>query len=416
MKLKHLLLITFCLLSYSSIHATIVQTMVLKNGSELEGYISTQRPGKDFTFIAQKAVVYVTGVSSYRDNEINIKKLSPEWVEWAQKNDAFEGVGDNRILTLSDIYINGKVINQVRVLEKGAKVKYLALGNNSFSLNWDTIAVVKAEKRPKTALSGINRIYKLDNGQEIEGQYVEEVPGKTLSLYRDNGVVEVFETDKVVKYSMKKINPNQDLFEQSKLIDVVRLKNDETYRGIIIEQNFNSKDAIGDYLLIQTENGETKSVQLAEVTEYGKEVNPKYKPLFDILLRPGELVINRQATHEVKVSEEGSYIIIQPCDSCMNLIKSKESVTKISIETRFENDTQDEAIEIVKIKEIPIDRKKKNFIWGFTYKDIVKSNIRPVKVQTSINSTYKSDYEFSDEGIYAIYNAKKKSAILFKIM
>ena len=206
MKLKHFFFFALLLQGMTIVHATTVQKLLLKNGSELEGYISMQRPGKDFTFIAEKAIIYMPGteIKSIVDHEVSIKQLSFGWIEWAEKNDAFEGLGDNRILILSDIITKERTISRVRILEKGAKIKYLEMNNNSYSLNWDTIAVVKAEKRLKTALTGINRIYKLENGQEYEGQYVEEVPGKTLSLYQDNGVVEVFETDKVVRYSMRK--------------------------------------------------------------------------------------------------------------------------------------------------------------------------------------------------------------------
>ena len=311
MKLKHFFFFTLLLQGTTIAHATIVQKLLLKNGSELEGYISMQRPGKDFTFTAEKAIIYMPGteMKSIVDHEVNIKQLSSVWTEWAEKNDAFEGLGDNRILVLSDIVTEGKTISQVRILEKGAKIKYLEMNNNNYSLNWDTIAVVKAEKRLKTALTGINRIYKLENGQKYEGQYVEEVPGKTLSLYQDNGVVEVFETDKVVKYSMRKINSNQDLFEQSELLDIILLKNNSMLKGIIVEHNFNDKAASGNYLLLQKESGEIQSIDFSDIEEYRKEVNPKFKPLFDILLREGELVVDRQQTKTLKVEEEDSYII-----------------------------------------------------------------------------------------------------------
>lgn len=82
-----------------------------------------QRPGKDFTFTAEKAIIYMPGteMKSIVDHEVNIKQLSSVWTEWAEKNDAFEGLGDNRILVLSDIVTEGKTISQVRILEKELK-------------------------------------------------------------------------------------------------------------------------------------------------------------------------------------------------------------------------------------------------------------------------------------------------------
>ena len=105
MKLKHFFFFALLLQGMTIVHATTVQKLLLKNGSELEGYISMQRPGKDFTFIAEKAIIYMPGteIKSIVDHEVSIKQLSFGWIEWAEKNDAFEGLGDNRILILSDI-------------------------------------------------------------------------------------------------------------------------------------------------------------------------------------------------------------------------------------------------------------------------------------------------------------------------
>lgn len=415
MKLKQIFLFALLLQGVAIANATIVQKLLLKNGSELEGYISMQRPGKDFTFTAERAIIYMPGVDakSIVDHEINIKQLSPSWVGWAEKNDAFIGLGDNRVLVLSDIITEGKTINRVRILEKGAKIKYLEMNNNAYSLNWDTIAVVKADIRSKTALTGINRIYKLENGQEYEGQYVEEVPGKTLSLYRDNGVIEVFETNKVVKYSMRKINPNQELFDQSELIDIIQMKNNNTLKGIIIEQNFSNKEPLNNYLLLQTESGTTQSVKLADIDGYRKEVNPKFMPLFDILLREGELVVNRQQTNTLKVTEEEAYIIL-PKDTCLAVIGSKQPTTKIVVETRLADNAQNVPFEIVKVRKFVNKKQKKNFL-GFTFQDIVKTNIHPYSTQTSVNKTTKLEYTIIGEGLYAIFDPQKKTVIPFRI-
>lgn len=410
---RHLLLFLFAgILQYSFANPVSIQKLILKNGSELEGYISMQRPGTNFTFTTARAIIYMQGksIKSIAEQEINIKQLSPAWIKWAEENDAFVGLGDNRSLTLSDIVTEDKTISKVRILEKGAQIKYLEMSVNTYSLNWDTIALIKAEKRPKTALTGINRIYKLDNGQEYEGEYVQEVPGKTLSLYRPDGVIEVFETAKVVKYSMRKINPNQSLFEQSCLVDIVKLKNGTDKRGIIIEQNFSNNTA-GNYLLIENENGSTQSIKSSEIAEYRKEVNPAYKPQFDILLKPGELVINRKPTQALEIEEAGSYIIL-PEDSCLIEIESKSPMTPIVVETHLS--TTGNPYELVKVKNLHDKKSKKDFK-GFSYQDIVKNNIQPISHEVSLNQTTKLEYKIAEKGMYVIYNPKEKTAILFLI-
>ena len=61
MKLKQIFLFTLLLQTVVIANATIVQKLLLKNGSELEGYISMQRPGKDFTFTAERAIIFMPG-------------------------------------------------------------------------------------------------------------------------------------------------------------------------------------------------------------------------------------------------------------------------------------------------------------------------------------------------------------------
>lgn len=415
MKLKGILFIVCLLQGAVALNATIVQKLVLKSGSELEGYISKQRPGSNFTFVAEKAVIYMPGteVKNILDNEIKLKDLSPAWVQWAEKNDAFKGSGEDRVLTLSNIVTENKTINRVRILEKGAKIKYLEMSDNFYSLDWDTIEVVRVNKRVKTALSGINRVYKLKNGTEYEGQYVEEVPGKTLSLYSNSGVVEVFNTNEVVKYSMKKVNPNQSLFEQSELLDILQLKDNAVKTGIVIEQNFDERSPVDNYLLIQTVGGTTESVKLADIIEYRKEVNPQYTPLYDVLLDKGELVINRQPINEMKVKESDGYIIL-PQDTGAVVITKTSPETEVIIEARFQNDDATHTLEIVRVKDIK-DRKDRHLFWGFTYEDIVKTQVRPKSIQISVNQTTKFIYSFDRTGLYVIYNPKEKSAIPFII-
>lgn len=183
MKIKKLLLI-ITLSGAICGYAQDNQKVILKDGSELVGYISRQRPGENLTFTTKRAEIMVNAenVKSIVDHQVSVNNLSNEWKLWADKNDALMGNGDNAYLVLSDIITTKGTVNHVRILERGVKVKYLELIPNNYSLSWDTIARINVAPRHKLQLTGINRKYKLRSGLEYEGQYVEEIPGKTLSL------------------------------------------------------------------------------------------------------------------------------------------------------------------------------------------------------------------------------------------
>lgn len=339
-------------------------TAVLKDGTELTGFISRQRPGENFSFSTSKAVVLLPSkdVKSIVDNEIKIGSLSSEWKNWAEENDVFDGIGDKRILLLSDIITNSGTINRVRILEKGAKVRYLELSPNTYSLSWDTIEVVKAEKRPKLLLSGVNRRYKLASGMEYEGQYIEEVPGETMSLLRDNGVIEVFNTEEVMKDYRIKINPNQTLLEQSDLIDIVQTKNGANYRGIIFERNYSESGNISsDYLLIQLDNGTTMSLNLADIVEYRKEKNPNYKPQTDIDLAENEAAVNRNVGMWLP-TEEISGIVTVNIDSLNIIVPSKVPQT-ITAEFNLDN-AKAQQLKLIRVRKFQ-DKKAKNSYYGY---------------------------------------------------
>lgn len=389
-------------------------TVVLKDGTELTGFISSQRPGENFTFSTSKAVVMLPSknVKSIVDNDVNISALSPEWQKWAEENEAYKNTDNNRTLLLSDIITDNGTISQVRILEKGAKVRYLELSTNIYPLSWDTIKVVKAEKRPKLLLSGINRRYKLASGMEYEGQYIEEVPGKTMSLLRDNGVIEVFNTEEVLKDNRIKINPNQSLLEQSDLIDIVQMKNGTNHKGVIFERNYSdSNDTKNDYLLIQLENGTTMSLNLAAIVEYRKEKNPNYVPVTDIELTEDEAAINRNIGTLIP-TEEVSGIVTVNTDSLNITVPS--NTTNITAEFNMSY-TKAQQLKLIRVRKYQ-DKKGKKTYYGFTYEEMVKNAIIPQAVETSVNGVSKLKYTLpNSNGVYGIYDSATNRIIIFRI-
>ncbi len=417
MKVTNALLFGFALIAgLATASAQDNLTVVLKDGTELTGYISRQRPGENFTFTTSRATVLLPSknVKSIVDSDVKITSLSSEWKEWAEKNDAYDGVGNTRTLLLSDIITNNGSINRVRVLEKGAKVRYLELSPNTYSLNWDTIEVVRADKRPKLLLSGINRRYKLASGMEYEGQYVEEVPGETMSLLCDNGVIEVFKTEEVMKDNRIKINPNQTLLEQSDFIDIVQMKDGSSHRGVIFERNYSESDeSTNDYLLIKLDNGTTMSLNLADIIEYRKEKNPAYKPVADIELADGEAAINRNIDLLVS-TEEVSGLVTVDTDSLKIVIPSNIPQS-ITAEFNMDN-TKAQQLKLIRIRKYQ-DKKAKNTYYGFTFEDMVKNAVLPKSVETSVNGISKLEYILpnGDFGIYGVYNPLTNKIIIFKI-
>lgn len=428
--------IVFLVLSVFAIlqaNAVVVQKVYLKNGSVLNGYIQKQDKNDNITFRSESAIICVSGKNATTTERVyKIRDLDKKWIEWAEKNDAFNGVGDSRTLTLNEVIFNHSnsydandsvaviddmsvfenefkishpSVMKVRVLEKGLNIKYLELTPNTYNFSWEDIESVKADKREKTALSGIDRIYQLKNGQEIRGQYAGE-SYNTLSLYTNSGMVETFDIDNVTKYFYKPLNPNQDIIEQSELVDVVRTKSNGTFRGIIVERNFADGS---NYLIIQQQTGASQMLKFADITEYTKEENSEFKPKFDILLKEGEVVINRVATDSVGVVKKGSTLILDSINHKVVVPKESGS-TKIIVEYYNPKHISNDHLILVKVDKSVV---KKKTVYSFSADIFEMKKFSAQGSETSVNNTTRVEYVIDGQGVFALYDQNNKKAMPF---
>ena len=397
--------------------AVVVQKIFLKNGSVLSGYIQRQDNNGNMFIRSDNAIICLKSKDATISNEknYNIKDLNKAWVDWAEKNDEFEGVGDNRTLLLADITTKAKSVTKVRVLERGEVVKYLEMTPNTYQISWKDVINIKGEKRSKTALSGINRIYQLKSGMEFEGQYAEE-NDSVITLYLNNGVRQSFKLDDMVKCTFRPINPNQDIFAQSELLDIVKTKNGAETKGVIIERNYTSDKDSENYYLVQQQSGAIQSIKISDVLETRKEENPQYDPKFDILLKEGEVVINRQDVVLAKIKEEGDKIVFDSLNNKVVIAKDPNNNTKVTVEYRNANGSNLETYQVVRVTKATEKRRRETVsYYYFSYRDLVNATIRPVSLETSVNHTTKAEYIVGGEGVFALYDAQSRKAYPFTI-
>lgn len=402
------LLVALCALG-TEVKAIVVQKVYLKDGSVLNGYIQRQEGDGKLTIHTDYATICinngkatVAGEQAYGENA-----LSQAWKDWAEKNDEFQGAKDNRTLWLGNVLVNGVLkASMVKILESGATVKYLEMSPNTYKVDWKDVKAIKGDKRNKTALSGINRVYQLRNGEQCEGQYAEETD-PTLSLYLANGSVRSFKIDDVIKYVFKPINPNQSLFEQSPLIDIVKTNHAE-YRGVIIEQNYSSKKDNENYVLISLESGAIQSVKVSDIVETMKEENKLYSPKFDIVLNLDEVVVNRLPVEYVKVAEVDGVLVLDSLSHKVVIQKDNLKPTQIIVESNLSNGKNIDMWQLVKVTKLA---SKKKTDYQFTYKDLVNSVVHAKKIEKSVNNTTRMEYQVELAGVYALYDAQGKRAI-----
>jgi hypothetical protein len=398
-----------------SAEAVIVQKIYLKDGSVLSGYIQKQDDNGNLTIHSDVAEICLKSSQATISNEKNytVGELDKNWVEWAEKNEAFEGTGNQRTLYLADVTSKSKTVAKVKIIERGELVRYLEMSPDIYTIPWKDVLAIKGEKRCKTALSGINRIFQLKSGMEFEGQYAEETDS-LLTLFLNNGIRQSFKIDDVIKYTFRPINPNQDIFAQSELLNIVKTKNGNETKGIIIEQNYTSAKDSENYFLVQQPSGAIQSIKVSDILETRKEENPKFDPKFDVLLKEGEVLINRQEVVMTGITEKGENSVLDSLSEKVVIKKDPQNNTRVTVEYRNANGANIEAYQVVKVNKIE-NKKEKKTMYGVSYRDLVNSTIRPVSVETSVNHTTKAEYIVGGQGTFALYDAKNKKAIPFII-
>ena len=398
-----------------SAEAVIVQKIYLKDGSVLSGYIQKQDDNGNLTIHSDVAEICLKSSQATISNEKNYteSELDKNWVEWAEKNEAFEGTGNQRTLYLADVTSKSKTVAKVKIIERGELVRYLEMSPDIYTIPWKDVLAIKGEKRCKTALSGINRIFQLKSGMEFEGQYAEETDS-LLTLYLNNGIRQSFKINDVIKYTFRPINPNQDIFAQSELLNIVKTKNGNETKGINIEQNYTSAKDSENYFLVQQPSGAIQSIKVSDILETRKEENPKFDPKFDVLLKEGEVLINRQEVVMTGITEKGENSVLDSLSEKVVIKKDPQNNTRVTVEYRNANGANIEAYQVVKVNKIE-NKKEKKTMYGVSYRDLVNSTIRPVSIETSVNHTTKAEYIVGGQGTFALYDAKNKKAIPFII-
>ncbi len=399
--------------------AQIVQTLTLKNGSVLNGYMKSQQPGSSCVFFSEKAVVVMDGtaVQAITPKKVSYTALSDAWRQWAEDNEVLYGLGDSREMTLSTITDKqGRNISEVYVLEKGQAVKYVEFTAHDYPLNWDEIASIEYVKRPNTLLSGLNRSFTVKTGgtpRTVAGQCLKETPDAIVYLLEDDGVVESFAMTDIVKDNSIKNNPNQSLFGQSALLDEIVLKNGTVHQGIVTERNYEAEPY---YFLLTSQNGGveyTTSLKMSDVAEFRKKPNPDYQPVYDILLKEGDMVVNREETTLVQLTEQDNRFELSNDTTWLNL-KAGQLPFALTVESNFKDNKSSQDWLLIKARKVEKTKKKAGH-YEFDYADMIKSSLAPTETVTSMNNTTKMAYQVAEAGVYVFFNKNTRMAITMEI-
>ena len=420
----------------SGLQAQNIESVELNDGSILEGYISEQYPGKSITFSACQATIIIPGdaVSSVVEHRMNYVSLPEEWKQWA---DVY--AKNEKEMLLSDIFLiderdnikvetdtvvgnKSKVLPDylrvspcnVKVLEKGAMIKYLDLTPRTYQLKWSEVRYLRRPHRSRLALNGLNEVISLkDNESEYTGEIVEQMLGKQIRVLKKDGVIEVINSNQIASTRKEKLNPNQDIFEQAPLLDHVYTHSGNMITGIIMEQNFVSSKEKAGYLIVLNRNGESRIVSYPDIEKYGRSLNPDYKLLTDVLLDDTTLLINRRNVQFTDFEQDkDEFLFVKDSARVVTLKKnSLEEGRFIILEVKNTPQANDYTL-IRAVEKKEVEKKKEYTKLGFTYENFAICSTRAIEQTVSVNGTRKMKFVANNPGWYVLYLPKMKKGIL----
>lgn len=374
-----------------------IEQIYMKSGSVIEGYIAEQKPGTYITFRTTKATIVVNSDSIQNQiiERIPFEALSAEWREWAERNKKYIENDGQKLLELTTLEFRNVVYPKVYLLEKGSLIKFIDLTPNKYTFKWSDMYRTVKKKRPDNLFSGLKEILVLSDDSQVEGQIIEQYPGKDLKIETDNGEVLSFKSSDVKQIITEKINEKLDLWVQIPLLDKIRVKG-ETSEFV----GFISSRTLGKELVFEFENGEKRTIPQNQVISYAKMPNEKYVAAYDKVLKEGEILLDGEPAYFVQLKTVGQYLVLG------SIVSAQKHIGETVCFQANLSDT-DTPITLVKAHvesvTIPDEKRKREIPYPvITYQDLVQSPLPFARESTPLGNI-KITFEVEEAGDYVLY-------------
>ena len=405
-KLFYLILVALEIFSANiTVSAQNIEQIYMKSGSVVEGYIAEQNPGKHLIIQATKATI-VANSDSLKDKiteRILAENLPPEWKEWAEENNKYIDNAGVKQLELVTLEFKNSVYSKVFILEKGSLVKFIDLSPNRYTFKWgDMYRTVKSE-RPDNLFSGLKEVVVLADGSTVDGQIIEQFPGKDLKIVTDKNEVLSYKFDQVKQINTEKLNPKMDLWPQVQLLDKISVKGEDS--DLV---GFISSRTLGKELVIEFENGNKRTIPQNQILSYAKIPNEKYIAVYDKVIKEGEILLDGKPAYFVPLKTVGQYLVLDSIVSAQNTVGDT-----IYVEANLGG--ANVPVTLVNVAFANGKRKWEIPCPVITYQDLVQSHVEIKKEATPLGNL-KVSFVVKEVGDYVLYMQGKEEYIVINVI
>lgn len=386
-----------------------IEKIYMKSGSVVEGYIAEQNPGKFIAIQTTKATIVVSSDSLENRiiERISAESLPSEWKTWAEENNKYIDNDGVKQLELTTLEFKNRTYSKVFVLEKGSVIKFIDLSPNIYTFKWGDMYRTVKNERLSNLFSGLKEILVLNDGSKIEGQIIEQFPGKDLKIVTAKKEILSYKFSQVNQIITEKINERMDLWLQVQLLDKIILKGEN---AVLI--GFISSRTLGKELVIEFENGDKRKIQQNMIASYAKIPNEKYVAAYDKVIKEGEVLLDDKPAYFVELKPVGQYLVLGAIVSAQNRVGDI-----ICLEANL-TDT-DTPITLVKAHvenvTIPNEKKKREVPYPvITYQDLVQSHVE-IKREITPLGNLKVSFAVDEVGDYVLYIKGKEGYIVINV-
>lgn len=387
-----------------------IEQIYMKSGSVVEGYIAEQNPGKYLIVQTTKATI-VANSDSLRNKiteRISVENLPPEWKEWAEENNKYIDNAGVKQLELVTLEFKNSVYSKVFILEKGSLVKFIDLSPNRYTFKWgDMYRTVKSE-RPDNLFSGLKEVVVLADGSTVDGQIIEQFPGKDLKIVTDKNEVLSYKFDQVKQINTEKLNPKMDLWPQVQLLDKISVKGEDS--DLV---GFISSRTLGKELVIEFENGNKRTIPQNQILSYAKIPNEKYIAVYDKVIKEGEILLDGKPAYFVPLKTVGQYLVLDSIVSAQNTVGDT-----IYVEANLGGANVPVTLVKAHVENVAFANGKRK--WEIpcpviTYQDLVQSHVEIKKEATPLGNL-KVSFVVKEVGDYVLYMQGKEEYIVINVI
>lgn len=392
-----------------------VDRLVLKDGSQYEGYIKIQHIGTDFVFVSEKATVIVKD-ATISQNSIDIEKLPEQWKEWAKKHKNSINQEDNTF-SLSTIFFNiakERELKDVYVLEEGDEIKYIDLQERTDTILLKDIQLIERILVPDSVLSKTIDVITRKNGNKeeiVKGQIISQVPGEKTKIKLKSGAIKVIKFSDIISESKEKVCSDLSFCEQSRYLEIVRTTSKEEIAGVITMRYYgdNSDES---YLMVTDRDDQPHKVLMKDVKEIQKTINKDYKERILFVAKGDDVYVNRNLArwHQSEKNTSLKKMAVK-ADSGIVKIPLTNGSNEVDVEVEMQNTEENRAMFLLNLK---AEVKSKDLFYTFSLESVADEMITPQKESVNSKETLSRTYTLH-KGKYVLYRRSDKKCVLLFI-